>query len=316
MKSHEDTGLPVYCHKAVARSGMPLGGLGTGTVELRPDGCFHDWQIFNDYTCPTVTPNPYPPPRMTALDAHFALRVQSEGRGPQVRLLFDDAGEVEVSLDLPAWIPWLRSIPEISFDGRFPFANLSYRDDSLPVELSLEAFSPFIPLNAKDSALPLIFFAFKVENTSSVPCQVSLLFSLKNCVGYDLEQRTLRSEVSRADGATFITMTADDVDPSHRTYGSTVIAATEKDTTHRAAWTTRQREMDCWHLWNELMMEGSLTNLDEWVVEAPRDDERGGEEQWRGALCSTVSLQPREEKEIIFAAARESRGWCYSLARW
>ena len=28
-------------------SGIPLGGLGTGTVEIQPDGCLHEWQIFN-----------------------------------------------------------------------------------------------------------------------------------------------------------------------------------------------------------------------------------------------------------------------------
>src|SRR5210317_1951162 len=29
-------------------SGIPLGGLGTGTVELRSDGLFHEWQIMNN----------------------------------------------------------------------------------------------------------------------------------------------------------------------------------------------------------------------------------------------------------------------------
>src|ERR1035438_8843534 len=28
-------------------SGAPLGGIGTGFVEIRADGCFHEWQIFN-----------------------------------------------------------------------------------------------------------------------------------------------------------------------------------------------------------------------------------------------------------------------------
>ena len=28
-------------------SGLPLGGLGTGSVEIRPDGYFHEWQVFN-----------------------------------------------------------------------------------------------------------------------------------------------------------------------------------------------------------------------------------------------------------------------------
>ncbi len=29
-------------------SGIPLGGLGTGSVELRSDGYFHEWQIMNN----------------------------------------------------------------------------------------------------------------------------------------------------------------------------------------------------------------------------------------------------------------------------
>ena len=28
-------------------SGAPLGGIGTGFIEIRADGCFHEWQIFN-----------------------------------------------------------------------------------------------------------------------------------------------------------------------------------------------------------------------------------------------------------------------------
>ena len=28
--------------------GVPLGGLGTGSVELRSDGFFHEWQIMNN----------------------------------------------------------------------------------------------------------------------------------------------------------------------------------------------------------------------------------------------------------------------------
>ena len=29
-------------------SGVPLGGLGTGSVELRRDGYLHEWQIINN----------------------------------------------------------------------------------------------------------------------------------------------------------------------------------------------------------------------------------------------------------------------------
>jgi len=33
-----------YC----TASGVPLGGIGTGSVELRADGRFYEWHIFNN----------------------------------------------------------------------------------------------------------------------------------------------------------------------------------------------------------------------------------------------------------------------------
>ena len=47
-------------------SGAPLGGIGTGFVEIRADGCFYEWQIFNagpwaqDARSTTAPPRPGP----------------------------------------------------------------------------------------------------------------------------------------------------------------------------------------------------------------------------------------------------------------
>jgi hypothetical protein len=39
---------PVAIQETMAMgSGAPLGGIGTGFVEVRADGCFYEWQIFN-----------------------------------------------------------------------------------------------------------------------------------------------------------------------------------------------------------------------------------------------------------------------------
>ena len=40
---------------------MPLGGLGTGTFEVRADGTFCDWQV---RVCQALSPTPARPPRM------------------------------------------------------------------------------------------------------------------------------------------------------------------------------------------------------------------------------------------------------------
>jgi uncharacterized protein (DUF608 family) len=135
---------------------------------------------------------------------------------------------------------------------------------------------------------------------------VSLLFSLKNCVGYDLDKRTLRHKVSRIGEATFIDMTAIDMAKDHRTYGSMVIGATGQETTSRAAWTNvTRRSLDYLHLWNEFMLKGRLGHLAEFErsMDVPKKKWRGIEEGWRGALSTMVELQPGEEGEIVFLTA-------------
>ncbi len=140
-------------------SGIPLGGLGTGTIEIRPNGALEEWQVFNNTAHPYQSPHTF-----------FALRAKQEGKREIAKVLLLNH---EV---LPA-------IDKISYKGEFPFAYLTYSDKELPLQAQLTAFSPFIPHDYKNSALPLIFFKFKLKNTSSRKCEASLLFSCQNMVG-------------------------------------------------------------------------------------------------------------------------------------
>jgi uncharacterized protein (DUF608 family) len=73
----------------------------------------------------------------------------------------------------------------VEFSGEYPFAWLRYLDGALPVDVSLEAFSPFIPLNTKDSGLPAVVFRFTVRNRSRQPVDAALMASAPNLVGWD-----------------------------------------------------------------------------------------------------------------------------------
>jgi hypothetical protein len=44
------------------------------------------------------------------------------------------------------------------FTGAYPFARVDFEDATLPVDVSLEAFNPFVPLEVDDSSLPLAVF--------------------------------------------------------------------------------------------------------------------------------------------------------------
>lgn len=141
------------------RSGIVLGGLGAGTIEIRPNGALEEWQIFNN------TANPYQSPR-----TFFAIRVKEEGKTPVAKVL-------------QLYHEMLPGIEKVKYKGEFPFAWLTYSDKDIPIQVQLTAFSPFIPHDYKNSALPLAFFRFKLKNTTNKKCESSLLFSLQNMVG-------------------------------------------------------------------------------------------------------------------------------------
>ena len=142
--------------------GMPVGGLCAGQVYLTGDGRLVYWGIFNqrinsgygrlNYKVgrePTemvidnkqVGPSP-------AIDQGFSMQVVSEA-GTQVRSL-DSAG-----------------FPQARFCGEYPIGYVEYEADDFPLQVQLEAFSPFIPLNTEDSALPASILNFTLKNTSS-----------------------------------------------------------------------------------------------------------------------------------------------------
>jgi len=133
----------------------------------------------------------------------FAIRVQpTDGEAAVRRLSRDD-------------------FDDIRFFGEYPVATIEYGTKgapSLPVTVRSEVFSPFIPLNARDSAIPVTVFRFTVTNPSKSPVDVSIGGWLQNAVLLDLAGRTpaeLRNRVVRQGALTTVRMDAvqaDDAD--------------------------------------------------------------------------------------------------------
>jgi uncharacterized protein (DUF608 family) len=313
---------PVYHHHRTLGSGIPLGGLGTGSIEIRDDGLFHEWEIFNNYQWSGAQADAAPD--MWPEDSFFALRTKTPGGAPKVRLLFDDDKK---SRGVGNWYdhsilynyPFLRYIPEIEYSGQHPFANLTYLDAALPVAVSMRAFTPFIPHNAKDSALPLAFFVFRVRNTSDAPCEASVMFSLRNGTGYDQKTVTLAHEVQRSGSATCVAMTASDMDSAARTFGSMAVAELSGEASVMPAWTDGRGlvgfDNPAAPAWSQLFYplrdEGALSGADEsWSrAIAKRDEGEKSAElhmsrqhgwRWRGAVCRKLDLAPGEEREVVF----------------
>lgn len=144
---------------------MPVGGICAGQVYLTGDGRLVHWDVFNlphgtDYGGGAYNLGRSPG---SPLAQGFAVRVQSGGR------------TITRALDA-------KGFPKVTFCGEYPIGTVVYEDKDVPVSVTLDAFSPFIPLNAADSALPVTVMQFTVKNTSQAEADVTLAGWLENAV--------------------------------------------------------------------------------------------------------------------------------------
>lgn len=152
----------VYAGDELANIGMPIGGIAAGQVYLMGDGRLAYWMIFNKHVNTGYGADNYyrkiPP---SPVDQGFAITVEGHGLTQTRRL--DGQG-----------------FADVGFIGQYPIGIVRYADKGVPVRIEMEAFSPFIPMNAKDSALPATIFHITAENTSKNPVRIRLNGWLEN----------------------------------------------------------------------------------------------------------------------------------------
>ncbi len=167
VRSLTERGNPTEHRGAdLRRIGMPVGGIGCGQLYLGGDGRLWLWDIFNQPPPPEAADyrGPYyehPLAPTFPIEQGFALELGS-GAHRQVRRL-DASG-----------------FNDIRFRGQYPIGHVTYHDVACPVEVTLDAFSPFIPLEVDDSSLPVTVLEFTVLNTTSKTLDASLAGWIEN----------------------------------------------------------------------------------------------------------------------------------------
>ncbi len=227
----------------MARSGIALGGIGTGYVEIHKDGNFHNWNIFNNVpkgTGPVFYVNnaPYRTGWEEGLQ-FFAVRYKEEGKDPKIKLLqqpgtisggaTDNYGNIYI-------FPWMSPVQNIQYSSRFPFSVFRFSDEDMPFEVEMEAFTPFIPHDVKNSSLPAAIFNFRMISKTDKPVEVMLIASQRNLVGYDTNEKYFVSEIEKGDGYIFFNQTAGGMDEKKSSYGQMGMASLSSDSSYYLGW--------------------------------------------------------------------------------
>lgn len=182
MTCEGESNMATFITTPLQRSGIPLGALGAASIELRPDGEFHEWQITNvqQYTtdCRDIPGSDKGEDLAGSLS--FYASVRSANGGTWLRRLGLGFGcglnHEEYNYRM---FSYNKTVEAIEYEGTFPTAQLSYKDRALPVEIRMVAASPFVPYDEQTSATPGFYLTYSITNTSQHPVQVALAGKLR-----------------------------------------------------------------------------------------------------------------------------------------
>lgn len=152
-----------------------LGGIGTGNISVGARGNLVDFEIFGRPNKGFASPYTF-----------FAIRTQDAQGQVQCRAM-------EAQLQPPfdrshGFVAWeaggLPRFEQSRMWGEYPFVWVTLTDPAMPVQATLEAFTPFVPLNAADSSFPGAVLRYRVRNLTDRPVSASVVGSFANLCGH------------------------------------------------------------------------------------------------------------------------------------
>jgi non-lysosomal glucosylceramidase len=278
--------------------GVPLGGLGAGSIGRTHRGDFSRWHL---------------EPGQHRFETIAASQFSVSVGGPAVERSTHVLSTIRPGPDtLPDW-NWDWPVGAGTYHALFPNAWFEYDWDALPVRLIQRQFSPVIPNNYRESSYPVAIFEWRVDNTGPDPVEIGLMFTWQNVIGraHGCDRAGgHRHEAIRRDGAAGVFMVGPDEAEGEAWNGSFAVLAPEAQGVD-VSWRESFEVDDAKGLWADFAADGRLE------VGAGSDDtgnggtssaSRQGSVSRPGqaigaAVAATVELPPGESRALSFVLA-------------
>lgn len=287
----------VYEGRNLEQIMFPIGGIGTGCVGLSGYGMLQEWSIFNRPNIGTSLENTFP-----------LIWARERGKEPVCRVVGGPPAPPYMSgggQDPKIVGDGFPHMDSNTFRGEYPFAWVDFACRDLPVEISLEAYNPFIPNEPVDSGFPAAILKYTVKNTRRSSVRVSLAWIVQNAVGSigqaDRDKvlghvefgygKNVNAYIER-DGLRGVLMTSRKWKKSHPRFGSMAIATDAKHVTVMRYWTDQGGFAPRHELWDRFSATGELPDH-EFTATQDLHTSPGG-------LGARARLKPGESRELRF----------------
>ncbi|MBN1200292.1 MAG: glucosylceramidase [Anaerolineae bacterium] len=276
--SHEKVDYPMIDDGPV--QGAPLGGFGAGTFSRTYAGDFARWHT-------SAGTHSY-----TTIPADMFSVYAQQGDHTVAQALW--TGQPESNLK--AW-QWSYPVGAGAYYALYPRSWFVYDWDALPVELSVEQFSPVLPGDYQVTSYPVALFTWTATNPTDEPVTVGVMFTAQNMNprggGQVQAVRTADTPDGRIVG---VEMGHTGEFTGDEQTGTLVIAAPEipgVTVSYRSRFLTNS---DGAGIWDDFAADGALENVDDPTPAGKRDRLGGG-------VAITFDLAPGETISVPMAAA-------------
>lgn len=283
-----------------AAAAFPLGGIGTGNVSVGARGELRDWEIANHADKGHWLPFTFFAIRAQPADGEAVTRVlESRIRPPH-------EGDSGHHIGKVAGLPRLA---DSRMRGEYPLLAIDFADDTLPVTVALEAFTPLVPLDVDASGLPGAVLRYHVVNPLDRPVDVTVAGSMSSPVGIT-GQNMFQMPIFEGRPSVRLRSSAgltglefgSDLPSDHLLHGSAALCTTDPHTTATEQWT-----VDFWHdgvqlFWDDFSADGEL-GPQPMTMEGGSELGRSPENLPRlrtGSLGIVATLQPGEARDFEF----------------
>ncbi|MGI8906566.1 MAG: GH116 family glycosyl-hydrolase [Candidatus Sumerlaeaceae bacterium] len=283
-------------------TGFPLGGIGTGKFEILPNGEFANLTISNSWDLPVGrVPGTF-----------FAIGAKSQsgsGTGKLLRVRPAGVGGSGNYLNAKTFLSCV-------FKGIFPVAQWVFRDDKMPLEVTLEGWSSLVPQDVGDSSLPAAVLYVHLRNPRSYPVSAGVAFSWEDVNGRG-GSRNKGDQFGYAGSAVFsdaatssiqgvlIRSTASAEGRRGTFIGDYFIGTPVKRAvvTRQLYWDPRSAEIPWWRSFTNRMRLEKVGPVPSSIAPAASGMRTANRGPGAAVICATVNLAPKERRRIPFIVA-------------
>ena len=262
-----------YENEYLSRVAFPIGGMGSGMFCIEGSGAISHMSVRHR---PEMFHEPCSFAAIHLKGVENGSKVL-EGQSPSwKRFGLGGAGN---GLGHTGWgLPRFR---QASFIARFPFAEIELKDKSIPLNINLKVWSPFIPTEEDNSSLPVGALEYSFRNTASK--EVDAIFSYNTRNFMHVNDRG-RSSIGAMKNGFVLSQTGTENEPYHQ--GDFAIFTDEPDTKINYCWFRGEWFDPLTICWNDICAGNIKENepVEAWAPGA--------------SLFVPFKLQPHETKTI------------------